>query len=191
MKRKIFGIILLLLSLSTAFISCTKDKDPEPQKNIARLGAQENPAHGAFLSVSEKKVYTQANAFMNQDKIDILCFFELANGNNIAIAAPGSNITGIFVGESAPQNWTVKNQTYFTDPATEITPVQFDQLKDGDAVIQSYYNESITSGNRRKRDMKVNDIYAFKTASGTYGLFKVTAVEQGATGYVEFEYKLK
>ena len=68
---------------------------------------------------------------------------------------------------------------------------EFDQLKDGDAVIQGYFDETVTSGNRKKKDMKTGDIYAFKTAAGTYGLFKVIAVEQGAAGFVEFEYKLK
>ncbi len=191
MKTKTIHLFLWLLTAGLIFTSCKKDDDNTPEKNIAKLGAQANTTAGGFLSVSQKAVFTMAEAFGKQAQVDILCFFEEAGGNNIAIAAPGTGITGIFTGDQAPENWTTKNQTYFTDPATEITVAEFDQLKDGDAVIQGYFDETVTSGNRKKKDMKTGDIYAFKTAAGTYGLFKVIAVEQGAAGFVEFEYKLK
>lgn len=191
MKSYTLKLITLFLVFSFSFSSCKKDEDPEPQKNIAKLGAQSNASFGGFLSVSTKTVYKQADAFANQGKIDILCFYEEAGGNNIAVAAPGTGINGIFTGDSSPDNWTTTNQTYFTDPATEITSAQFDQLKDGDAVIPGYFDESITSGNRKKKDMKIGDIYAFKTAGGIYGIFKVTDVAQGASGFMEFEYKIK
>jgi hypothetical protein len=68
---------------------------------------------------------------------------------------------------------------------------QFDALKDGDAVIETYFNAEQTSGNRKAKDMKVNDIWTFKTQGGKFGILKVLSVQQGATGYVEFEYKVK
>jgi hypothetical protein len=191
MMKRFFSVAVMVTALAVAFTGCKKDEDDAPQKNIAKLGAQANTSFGGFLSIDMKRVYNQLEASQNQDKIDILCFYEEAGGNNIAVAAPGSGISGIFIGETAPENWTTKNQTYFTDPASDITVAQFDQLKDGDAAIQSYYDETVTSGNRKKKDMKVNDIYAFKTAGGKYGIFKVISVAQGETGYVEFEYKIK
>lgn len=187
MKSKLLAFALIF---SVSLTSCDKD-DPEPEKNIAKLGAQENTLFGGFLSVSEKKVYTLLLASQNQDKIDILCFYEAESGNNIALAAPGSNITGIFTGENSPENWTTKNQTYFTLPTSEVTVAQFDALKDGDAVIETYFNAEQTSGNRKAKDMKVNDIWTFKTQGGKFGILKVISVQQGATGYVEFEYKVK
>ncbi|MDP3462777.1 MAG: hypothetical protein Q8S18_08325 [Bacteroidales bacterium] len=158
---------------------------------MAKLGAQTNVEIGGFLSVAFKTVYAQDAAASNQEKIDILCFYEEEGGNYIAIAAPGTGINGIFTGESAPENWTVKNQTYFTVPATELSIEQFDQLADGDAIIQGYYDETVTSGNRKVKNLKINDIYAFKTADGTFGIFKVMDVSQGVSGYVELEYKTK
>lgn len=158
--------------------------------NTAKLGAQANTSFGGFLSISEKTVYTQEQAFQNQDKIDILCFFEEEGGNNIALAAPGSNITGIFSGDSAPENWIVKNQTYFTLPTSEVSVEQFDALVDGDPNIETYFNAEQTSGNRKAKDMKVNDIWTFKTVANTFGILKVISVEQGEAGFVEFEYKL-
>jgi len=190
MKTKLLSLAAIALLFSVAFTGCEKD-DPEPTKNIAKLGAQSNTTFGGFLSVSEKKVYTLSLASQNQDKIDILCFYEAETGNNIALAAPGSNITGIFTGDAAPENWTTKNQTFFTLPTSVITVAQFDALKDGEAIIESYFNAEQTSGNRKAKDMKIDDIWTFKTQSGTFGILKVTAVEQGATGYVEFEYKTK
>jgi hypothetical protein len=160
-------------------------------KNIAKLGAQENTSFGGFLSVSLKTIYTLAQAFANQDKIDIFCYYETYNNNFTTLAAPGSNITGIFTGDNAPANWTVKNQTFFTLPAVAITVDQFDALRDGDASIETYYNATLTSGNKKAKDMKVNDIWAFKTQAGTFGILKVLSVEQGNAGFVEFEYKLK
>jgi hypothetical protein len=190
MKTSFLSLASVVLLFSVAFTGCDKD-DTEPTKNIAKLGAQENASFGGFLSVSEKKVYTLTLASQNQDKIDILCFYEEASGNNIALAAPGSNITGIFTGDAAPENWTTLNQTYFTLPTSDITVAQFDALKDGEVIIESYYNAEQTTGNKKAKDMKVDDIWTFKTQSGTFGILKVTAVEQGATGYVEFEYKTK
>lgn len=184
---KFIGLALLFL---VGFSNCDKENN-EPVKNIAKLGAQSNISFGGFLSVDEKKVYTQDLASQNQEMIDILCFYEEAGGNNIALAAPGTGISGIFTGETAPTNWTTKNQTYFTLPATELTVEQFDQLKDGDAVIEGYFNATITSGNRKAKNMAVNDIWAFKTVANKFGVLKVVSVEQGAAGYVEFEYKVK
>lgn len=191
-KMKVKGLKIIGLSMLMAFgtASCEKENE-EPTKNIAKLGAQSNITFGGFLSVDEKKVYAQDLASQNQEKIDILCFYEEAGGNNIALAAPGTGISGIFTGETAPNNWTTKNQTYFTLPATELTAEQFDQLKDGDAVIEGYFNATITSGNRKAKNMAVNDIWAFKTVANKFGVLKVVSVEQGATGYVEFEYKVK
>lgn len=190
MKLNKLNTIALALLILAGFSGCEKEND-EPTKNIAKLGAQTNASFGGFLSISEKKVYTQELASQNQDKIDILCFYEEAGGNNIALAAPGTGISGIFTGETAPTNWETKNQTYFTLPATELTVDQFNQLKDGDAVIEGYFNATITSGNRKAKDMKVNDIWAFKTAANKFGVLKVINVEQGASGFVEFEYKVK
>jgi hypothetical protein len=190
MRFKSLKLIGLALLFIVGFSNCDKENN-EPVKNIAKLGAQSNISFGGFLSIDEKKVYTQDLASQNQEMIDILCFYEEAGGNNIALAAPGTGISGIFTGETAPTDWTTKNQTYFTLPATELTVEQFDQLKDGDAVIEGYFNATITSGNRKAKNMAVNDIWAFKTVANKFGVLKVVSVEQGAAGYVEFEYKVK
>lgn len=189
MKTKFLGIAAISFLLAFSFTGCKKD-DPEPKKNIAKLGAQANTSVGGFLSVSEKKVYTMQEAFQKQEKIDILCFYQEGD-NNIAIAGPGSGIKDIFTGDAAPENWSVQNKTLFTKPTVDLTVADFDALEDGDAIIETYFNAEQTSGNKKAKDLKVNDIWTFKTAGNIFGVIKVTAVQQGETGFVEFEYKVK
>ncbi|HOP03091.1 MAG TPA: hypothetical protein PL017_03610 [Tenuifilaceae bacterium] len=157
---------------------------------IVTLGAQDSETPG-FLSVSTGDVYTLEQAYANQAAIDIFCFYEV--GNDIALAGPNSNITGVFSDEADndptdPANWETKNETRYFE-VTTLTVEQFDALADGDESIQSYYNED--EGKRKAKMLAVDDIYAFKTADATYGLLKVTAVVDGATGSVTFEYKVK
>jgi hypothetical protein len=141
------------------------------------------------LSISEKKVYTQDQALLNQEKIDIFCFFEPGEGNeDIRVAGPGSNITGIFTGETSPENWTTKNETRF-HKLENFTIEEFDALVDGDAQIELLYD--VANNYRRIRDMEVDNIFAFKTASGTYGVALVLDVSKSESGYIEFEYKIK
>lgn len=176
--------LALFLAVSMAFTSCDKD-DSSPKKNTVKLGAQENTTIGGFYSFSEKKVYTMELASANQAKIDLLCFYE--EGNDIALASPGSNITGIFTGDYSVELWETKNTTRFCLSA--LTVAEFDAIKDGDATIETQFN---TEENFRKAKLlKVGDIYAFQTQDARFGLLKVTAVTQGATGTLEFEYKIK
>jgi len=187
--KRFFSAAVVITALAVTFAGCKKDDDPVPQKNIVKLGAQSNATIGAFYSVETNMVYNQDLAFENQAKIDLLCFYEEAGGNNISLAGPGSNIREIFTGETAPENWTTKNETHFTATTSEITIAQFDQIRDGNEIIRSYFNETQTTGIKKAKDLKVNDIRAFMTVDSTFVIYKVISVAQGADGYVEFEYK--
>jgi len=185
MKRA-FYFLLIALSSSILIYSCEKD-DNTPEVKKVNIGAQDNAAIGGFYSVSENRVYTMDEGFQNQGAIDIFCFYEAANGNNIAIASPGSNITGIFTGASSVENWTTLNTTRYTK--TILTVEQFDALEETDLLIETSYD---TANNFRKaKDLQLEDIYAFKTQAEAYGLLKVTEVVQGADGSVTFEVKVK
>jgi len=110
MRAKTISMLAAALLLASGVSGCYKD-DPEPQvkKNIAKLEAQANATIGGFYSISEKEVYTIDVAAQNQDKIYILYFYE--EGNDIAIASPGANVTDIFGGgENDPVNWTTKKR---------------------------------------------------------------------------------
>ncbi len=178
---------MLLLAGTFVFQACD-DEEETPEVKKVNLGAQGNTGIGGFYSVSENKVYTMDNAFNHQGAIDIFCFFEAKKAaNNIAVASPGTGVDGIFTGSTAPENWTTQNTTFFC--ATTLTVAQFDALEETDQLIVSSFVED--NAYRKAKDLKVDDIYSFKTAAGTYGLFKVTAVVQGSTGSVTFEVKVK
>lgn len=184
--KKAFYLLLLVVSSSLLIYSCD-NSDDMPEVKKARIGAQDNTATGGFYSVSENKVYTMDEAYLNQDAIDIECFYEAANGNNIAIASPGSNITGIYTGPSSVENWTTQNTTYFNK--TTLTVEQFDALAETDQLIETSFDTA--NSFRKAKDLKIDDIYAFQVEAGTYGIFKVTDVVQDSIGSVAFEVKVK
>ena len=175
--------------------SCSKDDDNEPTKIIVTMGAQSNATIGSFYSIGQNKVSTQTLAFASQDTIDFLCFYEhdVVNNriNDISLASPGSNITGIFTGDTKPDTWTTKNLTKFQAPVPAITVEEFDLLDQNDATIESYFDNTVTSGNKKAKVLVAGNIYAFKNHNNVYGLLKVIEVVQGADGSVKFELKMK
>jgi hypothetical protein len=184
--KKAFYFFLLVLAASFVIYSCDNGDDTPEVKKV-KIGAQDNTVTGGFYSVAENKVYTMDDAYQNQGAIDIFCFYEAANGNNITIASPGSHITGIFTGTSSVENWTTLNTTHFTK--TTLTVEQFDALAETDQLIETSFDT--TNNFRKAKDLKIDDIYAFQVEAGTYGIFKVTDVVQDSTGSVTFEVKVK
>jgi hypothetical protein len=185
LMKKLFYFLMVVLAVSFFATSCSKDD--EPTTKVVTIGAQDNATTGGFYSVSENKVYTQDAAFQNQSAIDILCFYEAANGNNIAISSPGAGISGIFTGDTAPENWTTANTTYYTK--TTLTPSQFDALAETDELIVTSFDTA--NAYRKAKNLQIDDIYAFKTQAEAYGLLMVTTVTQDSIGSVTFEVKVK
>lgn len=193
--KSISKILLICLASTLIITSCKKDDDNGTKKLIVKMGAQSNTTIGSFYSLGQNKVYTNDLAAANQDTIDFLCFYEhdVANNriNDITLASPGSNITGIFTGTTDPGTWTTKNLTKFQAPVPAITVAEFDLLEQDDATIPSYFDNTVASGNKKAKTLAVDNIYAFKTHNNVYGLFKVISVGQNADGFVEFEIKYK
>ncbi len=198
MTKKILSITAITLVATVLLTSC-KDDDPEPvvKKNIVELGAQENESIKGFYSIAEKKTYTLEEAYENQDKIDIFCFYyaEEDYTNETALAGPGSKVKGVFSDIDAaepnpldPREWELQRGTRF-HMVEEMTKGEFDALVDGDQVIEDTYSED--DGRRVVSLLGVDDIVAFKTEDSTFGLLIVTEVVPGNDGLIEFEYKTK
>jgi hypothetical protein len=154
------------------------------------LGAQNNTTEKGFISFSNSTstTYTMDEAFNHQADIDMFLFYEntTSHVNLMTLAAPGSNITGIFTGSSSPENYLEKNVTYFVK--TELSAAQFD-LVTNDAVILNSFNPS--NKFKKAKVLTAGDVYAFMLQSGKYGLLKVivtTGVEDGTT---EFAVKIQ
>jgi len=188
--KKLIYLFLFAAIASTTFVSCDDDDDKKesPFKTVV-LGAQENTTIDGFYSFNEEKTYTMDEAAANQATIDLLCFYEEGK-NNISLSSPGANITDIFTGDNAPENWTVQDTTYFFQlEATTFTVAQFDALSANDVIIETLFNSE--EGRRKAKLLEVDDIYSFQTEDNYYGLLKVTEVVQGTNGSVEFQYILK
>ena len=181
--KKIFALLMVLPLVAVMISGCEKEKE-DPS---VTLGAQSSTTIPGFYSVSLDKTYTMSQAADNSASIDIFCFYEAETGNNIALASPGSGITGIFTGEDMPDNWTTKNTTYFF--LTALTQAQFESVQDGDTLIETSFDSA--NGRKKAKDVQVGQVWSFKTQSGTYGLLLATAVTQGATGSVTFLVKTR
>lgn len=154
------------------------------------LGAQNNTTEKGFLSLSNSTstTYTMDEAFNHQADIDMFCFYENTSShvNLMTLAAPGSNITGIFSGATSPENYTEKNVTYFVK--TTLSTAEFEQVSN-DAVILASWD---TNNKFKKAKMlQANDVYAFMLQSGKYGLFKVNSVAGVEDGTVTFTVKIQ
>ena len=184
--KKSFYLLLFFAAAGILFVACNDDED-EPKNVTVTLGAQENGNIGGFYSVAGNKVYTQDQAYQNQSAIDIFCFYEESTGNNIALASPGTGITGIFTGESSVENWTTTDTTFFC--TTTLTPEQFDALTTSDELIQTSFDSE--NARKKAKDVQIDAVYSIKIQSGEYGLLKITSVTQGTDGSVSFELKMK
>ncbi len=154
------------------------------------VGAQDNAATESFLSFSNNQAtkYFQAQAFLNQDKIDIFCFFENTptHPNMMSLGSPGSNITGIFTGATSPDNYTAINLTRFYK--TTITAAQFDAIQNDAAILNAY---NATEARKKASVLAVGEVYAIKIQSGLYGLIKVIAVSGEVAGTLEIAVKIQ
>ncbi len=154
------------------------------------MGAQDNVDVQSFLSLSDNlaTLYFQAQAFQNQEDIDMFCFFENneESQNMMSLAAPGTGITGIFSGQTSPENYTTKNTTYFCK--TSLTAAEFDAVQDDAVVLDSYDPDNKF---RKAKLLTAGDVYAFKLQSGLFGLFKVIAVNGEETGTLELAIKVQ
>lgn len=174
----------------TDSITVTGDFGDINKYNGLVLGAQNNTAVKGFISYSNSAAtsYTQDVAFNHQEDIDMFLFYENtpSHVNLMTLAAPGSNITGIFTGTSAPENYTTKNVTYFCN--TELTATAFD-LVNNDALILASFD--INNKFKKAKLLTIGDVYAFKLQSGKFGLLKVTNVNGEEDGTLEFDVKIQ
>jgi len=152
------------------------------------LGAQESTTEPNFLSASTGTRYSVDEAFINQEKIDIFCFYEntASHQNLTTLASPGSNITGIYTGNTSPENYTVKNVTFFMK--TTLTTAQFDAISNDEIILQSFDPENAF---KKAKNLQSGEVYAMKTQAGKYGLFKVGLVTPETNGSVEIDLKIQ
>jgi hypothetical protein len=171
-------------------VTVTGDFGPIITHTDILLGAQDNPTTESFLSYSNGTFtkYFQAQAFEHQADIDMFCFYEDTpeHQNFMSLAAPGTNISGIFTGTTAPEYYTTKDTTYFV--ATNLTVLDFESITNDARIIEAYDFEN---DYRKASKLDPGDILAFRLQSGRYGLLNVTAVEGTEDGTLKFDVKIQ
>lgn len=154
------------------------------------LGAQDNVDTESFLSLSNNQAttYFQAVAFQHQGDIDMFCFYEntASHQNMMTLASPGAGITGIFTGNSSPDNYTTKNTTFFVK--TDLTPTQFDAIQNDGVVQASFDNDNKF---KKAKVLTAGDVYSFRLENGKYGLLKVISVDGEETGTLTIAIKVQ
>lgn len=182
MKTRFLSLLVITMLFLTV-TSCEKTEDLGYV--IVTLGAQANSTDDGYYAIEEDNTYTMAEAADNQTLADIFCFYEAETGNNIALASPGTGITGIFTGEDAPENWTTKNLTMFF--LTTLTEEQFTAVQNDDVLIVSSYDSA--NARKKAKNLQVGQVWSILTSDNIYGLLLVTSVTQGTDGKVTFMLK--
>lgn len=154
------------------------------------LGAQNNTSVPGFVSFSNNTatLYTLDEAFNHQADLDLFCFYENTSGhvNLMTLAAPGSNITGIFGGDHDPSNYTTKNVTFFVK--TSLTAADFNAVSNDAKILASF---DPNNKFKKAKLLTAGDVYAILLHSGKYGLFKVVAVHGTEDGTLEIAAKIQ
>ena len=151
-----------------------------------RMGAQQCPDTGSFASLwSFRNFFTQA-AFMIQDSIDLVYFFDPAGDRN-TIASPNANIDpGFFPGPEGLEFWNIRHETRYYK--TNISQAVFDACTH-DSLLLVSYNE--LNAKRKAKLLAIGDIYVFKTDASRYGMFRVTDVVGAGDGTVNIVVKVQ
>ncbi|MBN2776668.1 MAG: hypothetical protein JXR36_03450 [Bacteroidales bacterium] len=153
------------------------------------LGAQNNTTMGSFYSFSENQVYDIENAFNNQSKINLLCYYDFIDGDENTISSPGASIdNSIYTGSYALSNWTIKNTTRFIYK-DNISIAEFDACNNDSLIV--YNSFEFITGKRKAKNLSNGDIYAFVTEDGKKGLFKVLNVNETDSGTIEILIKMQ
>jgi hypothetical protein len=138
--------------------------------NNVVLGNQ-NSTDGSSFATSTCSVYTVTPAQANSAKVDFIHFFGASNGPTIAAPSDKSDLSA-FPSYNI-NTWSVNNNTLFVRlaPSFDFTNATYSGIAD------AYASASATTAAINKAaNMSQNDVWAFKTAAGKFGVFMVTSI---------------
>jgi hypothetical protein len=159
------------------------------------LGGQLNPDHGSFYATSNT-VFNEANANLNQNKIDMVYYYG-TNKHNSIVAPASTQLSDVpefsyILDATAANHWNTTNQTKFKDVTSAVTDWS---LVTNDALITA---NAVNMTDMFVNDLVANKIVAFETAStsanpGKKGLYKVisTGGTTGADRTITIEVKIQ
>jgi hypothetical protein len=144
------------------------------------LGAQDNLTIGNYFSFQNAQLYTQAEAYINQELIDILYYYD-ASGDANTLASPGANLSGIISGNDSPQNWAVKRTTRYSREALLINDQEFASAENDSLIISNLF----TDGGRKAKQLQNNQYFGVQTNENKYGIIRIVAVNGQTSGDIQ------
>jgi len=174
---------LEVVGAQTLTITVTDKADLKAEKTIAitvksdlddkgskMLGAGNNTTNGSFYSLATNEVIKQVAAQADPAIVSVVYNYNETDGAQIYSPTESSALT--FTGSTATETIFVKliNVAYETATSADI-PADFPLTK--------------------VKNLSANDVIAFKTADGTVGIIKVTAIDAGADGMATLSIKTK
>ncbi len=152
----------------------------------ATLGAQNNAQSGSSFASSNGQVYKLADAAANSDVIDFVYFYGATNAATLSAPDNLTDLNEVFgTGGNAPANWSTNNDTRFA--TTTKSASAFDDIEASSELIPA----SEPSDNKANQ-LAADDVIAFKTAGGKYGLIKVVSIDGASnTGSITIVVKVQ
>lgn len=148
------------------------------------LGAQGNPDAGSFFSLNANRRYFLDEAFLHQDSIDLIYYYDLYEAT---LSSPAeADVPDIFTGPAGISNWTVRNETRYD--TTVVSPAEFDQ-SGNDSLILAAYNP--VDLKRKAKYLQPGMVILFRDPSGRLGLILVKEIVTGTQGYVRIGVKIQ
>ncbi len=147
------------------------------------LGAQSNATYGSSFNTSNCAVYKKSEANTNSAMVDLVYFY--GSTNMATIAAPNDNSFGTGSNQISAigvQDWSTKNATMFKKLSSSF---DFSGVTD----MAGTYNNAGGTESSKANILAVGDTYAFKTAGGKYGVFRVKSISGAQNGYITIDTK--
>lgn len=149
------------------------------------LGAQSNSVTGNFFDLFSGQTFSLAQAFVNQDSVQLVYFYDAVDLNTIA--SPNANIdTSYFGGSSGLANWTVKNEVRYIQIFN--TEQEFSDCQNDSLIIANIF--PYATGKRKAKVLQPGHMYEFSFA-GLYGIFYVHNVIGTDAGTIDISIKMQ
>jgi hypothetical protein len=165
---------LLIEKLNTSYL-------PIKRYSNVIIGAQSNSIYGNYFSFSNAQIYSQAQAFNNQETIDLVYYFDAVSDAN-TLASPGANLSGIITGVDAPEFWTIKNTTYYSRTAINISDEEFNNSVNDSLILSNLFID----GGRKAKQLQNSQYYGIQTHNKKNGIIKIETVTGQADGTIQF-----
>lgn len=158
------------------------------------LGMQGNTDTGQFIDLKTGTVYTVSNAKLMSSGIDLGTFRSGTSGINLFASSYENAAQFIYNeanwGEDNLGSWSFRNNTELRRISNDLMSINdFNNIMDDRLVIEAF-NASEPSLNALSR-LEEDEIIAFKTAEGEYGLIHVKSIVSSSSGTLSFDYKIQ